>query len=85
MIGTAVFILAAQFAPVTGACMNPARDLGPRIITHFAGWGAANLSFGWWAYSAGPVIGAILGGALYNNVLVPQPKSKLQQQIETAL
>ena len=51
--------------------MNPARDLGPRLVTHMAGWGAANLSYGWWAYTAGPVVGAILGGALYQQILQP--------------
>jgi glycerol uptake facilitator-like aquaporin len=36
--------------PISGASMNPARSLGPDIVsTDFTGW---------WVYVAGPVIGA---------------------------
>lgn len=66
--------------------MNPARDLGPRIITHLAGWGAANLSYGWWAYSAGPMIGGILGGALYNGLYIPKKQDiEIQKKVESQL
>ncbi|HVB41113.1 MAG TPA: aquaporin [Streptosporangiaceae bacterium] len=39
-------------APVSGASMNPARSLGPAIV--LGDWTA------WWAYVAGPLIGATL-------------------------
>jgi glycerol uptake facilitator protein len=74
-IAALVFTVASQGAPVTGCGMNPARDLGPRIITQMAGWGRANWSFAWWAYTAGPIVGACLGGFLYNQILaLPEPK-----------
>ena len=45
--------------------MNPARDLGPRLVTAVTGWGTLALSPGWWAFTIGPCIGAVLGGAAY--------------------
>ena len=56
-------VLVGVFGPVTGCGMNPARDLGPRLVTMLGGWGATALTPGWWAFTAGPCIGAVLGGA----------------------
>eukprot|EP00729_Bicosta_minor_P001899 gene1899-1396_t len=46
--------------------MNPARDLGPRVVTMLTGWGKASFNPGFWIYTAGPLVGAVAGGALYN-------------------
>jgi aquaporin Z len=46
-------ILAGLFgAPVSGASMNPARSLGPALV--LVDWTS------WWAYLAGPLIGALI-------------------------
>ena len=66
LIGATVAALAAQYGAVTGCGMNPARDLGPRLVTACAGWGRASLSQAWWAYTVGPMAGALVGGALYD-------------------
>ena len=42
--------------------MNPARDLGPRLVATLAGWRGP----GTVVYTAGPVLGAIAGGGLYD-------------------
>jgi len=65
LIGGAVMALVGMFGPVTGCGMNPARDLGPRLITGMAGWKGAALSPGWPIYTVGPLIGGVLGGAFY--------------------
>lgn len=54
--------------------MNPARDLGPRLVSALAGWGSAALSTGWWVYSTGPIVGGILGGAAYNGLMKAKKK-----------
>lgn len=64
-----VATLVAIFGPVTGCGMNPARDIGPRVVTAMAGWGAVARSRGWWVYTIGPVVGAVSGGAAYGYLL----------------
>lgn len=61
LIGGTVMTLVAVFGPVCGAGMNPARDLGPRLVTLAAGWRGAALH-GVGVYTVGPVLGALLGG-----------------------
>jgi len=65
LVGATVTTLVGIFGPVTGCGMNPARDLGPRLVTAAAGWGPAARSPGWWIYTAGPILGGVLGGAFY--------------------
>ena len=56
-IGSTVALCALMGGPVSGASMNPARTLGPALIS--GEWTAA------WIYFVAPVMGAILGAALY--------------------
>ena len=69
LIGATVTTLIVGGGPLTGCGMNPARDLGPRIITMLSGWGGASFNPGFWIYTAGPLVGAVAGGTLYNVLL----------------
>jgi glycerol uptake facilitator protein len=54
-------------APLTQCGINPARDLGPRLVAWTAGFGPAAFpgsQGGWWVYVAGPLAGALVGAAL---------------------
>ena len=68
-IGLTVTLLISLLGPLTMACFNPARDLGPRLFSTLAGWGSVPFTAngqGWWTvYIVAPIIGAQLGGALY--------------------
>ncbi len=51
-VGSTVALLGLFASPISGASMNPARTLGPDIVS---------LDFrGWWIYLVGPVVGAAL-------------------------
>jgi glycerol uptake facilitator protein len=68
-IGLTVTMLISLLAPLTMACFNPARDLGPRLFSSLAGWGSVPFTangMGWLTvYIIAPVLGGLLGGGIY--------------------
>jgi glycerol uptake facilitator protein len=68
-IGLAVAVLISVIAPLTQACFNPARDFGPRLFAYWAGWGEIAIPGprgGFFTvYILSPILGAVLGGAVY--------------------
>jgi glycerol uptake facilitator protein len=68
LIGLLVFAIGLSLGGPTGYAINPARDLGPRII-HFLlpipGKGTSDWSYAW-VPVVGPIIGGILGALLYH-------------------
>ncbi len=59
-IGGAVALDALFGGPLTGASMNPARSLGPALVS-------GDLS-SMWIYVVGPLVGAAVGAALYHTL-----------------
>lgn len=75
-IGLTVSALISVIAPLTQACFNPARDLGPRLFAYLAGWGAVAWpgwhDLGWLTvYIVAPLAGALAGASLYELLLRP--------------
>lgn len=69
LVGAAVLLIGMTFGYNSGYAINPARDFGPRLFTAFAGWGSEvfRASNGWWWVPiVGPLIGGVLGGAIYD-------------------
>lgn len=67
LIGLTVSMLICVFGPLTAAGINPARDLGPRIVAVAAGWGTYAFKH-CWVYAIGPLIGTIVGGAVHREL-----------------
>jgi MIP family channel proteins len=68
-VGALVVLIGMTFGFNAGYAINPARDFGPRLFTYFAGWGKRVFLAGdhwWWVPIAGPLIGGVLGGFIYN-------------------
>ena len=73
--GLAVTVIGMAFGLNAGYAINPARDLGPRLFTAVAGWGAEVFRAGgpwWWVPIVGPLVGAVLGGWVYDLVITRQ-------------
>ena len=63
IVGATVAGMICLVGPLTEAGFNPARDLAPRLVAALAG-GVGVFPAGWWIYSLGPVVGAVLGAAV---------------------
>lgn len=69
MIGLIVVAIGMSFGGLHGYAINPARDFGPRLLTMVAGFKNNGLTDGsgvFWVPIVGPILGGILGTALYD-------------------
>lgn len=73
LIGFIVVAIGLTFGTNAGYAINPARDLGPRLLTFAAGWGSkafpgngAWFSNYWWIPILGPLVGGVLGILIYD-------------------
>lgn len=76
-IGLSVALIISVIGPLTQACLNPARDWGPRLFTALAGWGKVAIpgpnGIGIvTVYIIAPILGASLGGVVYHGILRAQ-------------
>lgn len=72
IVGFSVGLLLIFFAPLSQACFNPARDLGPRIMLLLMGFGDTAFPgtgvFSWSVISTtiGPIIGGVASALIFN-------------------
>jgi glycerol uptake facilitator protein len=79
IIGLIVVVIGISFGANAGYAINPARDLGPRLLAGVAGWGAnaipgnyANMGGYMWVPIVGPLIGGALGALTYDFLIRDQ-------------
>jgi glycerol uptake facilitator protein len=74
-IGLTITVLISLLGPLTMACFNPARDLGARLFSSCAGWGALPFAVNGWGwltvYILAPILGGWLGAGFYTLVMAP--------------
>ncbi|WP_161498524.1 MIP/aquaporin family protein, partial [Streptococcus suis] len=71
IVGLIVFAIGFSLGSTTGYAVNPARDLGPRImhaILPIPNKGDSDWSYSWIPV-AGPILGGVAGAILYNLLL----------------
>ena len=72
IVGLLVIAIGSTWGYNAGYAINPARDFGPRLFTFVAGWGGDVFRAGnswWWVPIVAPVIGAVLGGFIYDALI----------------
>lgn len=79
-------VLMTALGPAIQVSLNPARDLGPRIVAYIAGWSTVAVpgpGAGLWAYQAGPLVGAGVATLLYDFSLQSISPSEPEQRRDT--
>jgi glycerol uptake facilitator protein len=69
MVGLVVVGIGMSFGAMHGYAINPARDLGPRLFTVVAGFRNNGITDGrpiWWIPIAAPLLGGLIGAAVYD-------------------
>jgi glycerol uptake facilitator protein len=73
VVGLVVVAIGISFGANSGYAINPARDLGPRLLAGIAGWGSnavpgdyGDISFYMWIPIVGPLVGAGIGAVVYD-------------------
>ncbi|HWI74926.1 MAG TPA: MIP/aquaporin family protein, partial [Baekduia sp.] len=73
IVGLIVVAIGMAWGTNAGYAINPARDLGPRLASFFTGYGGAwrdqNGDFYFWVPIVGPLIGGLIGAALYDGLV----------------
>jgi glycerol uptake facilitator len=77
VIGFIVYGIIILVGPITGAALNPARQVGPVIVEALIGFGKSSDRFGQlWVYIVGPIGGGLIGAFLYEFVGRRQPETE---------
>ncbi|MXM64135.1 MIP family channel protein [Streptomyces sp. HUCO-GS316] len=91
IIGFVVAAIGMSYGANAGYAINPARDLGPRLLTWAAGWedlampGTLSGAFSnyFWIPIVGPLIGGVIGVLVYDLFIGDVLHIRAQQHIET--
>ena len=69
VVGVLVAAIGMSFGANAGYAINPARDLGPRLLAAAAGWGSVAFPGAggyFWVPIVGPLVGGALGAVVYD-------------------
>jgi glycerol uptake facilitator protein len=92
VVGLVVVAIGISFGANSGYAINPARDLGPRLLAGIAGWGSnaipgdyGDISFYMWIPLVGPLVGAAIGAVVYDVFIrdVLRARGVAEEPVET--
>ncbi len=69
IVGLVVVVIGQSFGTMAGYAINPARDLGPRLLACVGGWGVTPFledNSYWWVPVVAPILGALVGIYAYD-------------------
>jgi glycerol uptake facilitator protein len=69
LVGLAVAAIGMSYGANAGYAINPARDLGPRLLAWVAGWGRVampGIHNYVWVPIVGPLVGGVIGAIVYD-------------------
>lgn len=87
-IGCSLTAVMAALGPLMQVSLNPARDLGPRIVAYLAGWSTVALPGPrneFVVYLFGPLVGALIAVPAYECVLLPAYRVVAESPTEALL
>ncbi len=90
IVGSTIGLLIMFVAPISQASFNPARDLGPRLVLLFMGFGeqafpGPNNGLSLVVTNVGPIIGGVLGALFFDKVMRPNIPGVEQESKLTTL
>ncbi|CAN9512428.1 unnamed protein product [Ophioblennius macclurei] len=88
LVGLLVLLIGLSLGCNSGYAINPTRDLGPRVFTAIAGWGADVFRAGngwWWVPLVAPSIGGVLGAGVYKVLVELHHRPESEKEREKAL
>ena len=71
LIGLTVGAIILIVAPYTQAGLNPARDLGPRLVAYLGGWKNAAFPSVSWSFLSVYILSPLVGGVLAHYLFIP--------------
>jgi glycerol uptake facilitator protein len=85
VIGFIVVVIGMAWGTDAGYAINPARDFGPRLASFITGYGSAWRDqyggFYWWVPIVGPIVGGLIGAAVYKLLIGYFLPSRAEQQV----
>ena len=84
IIGSTFALIISIIGPISAASLNPARELGPRLVLWAFGW-SSTAFYQLPLYLLAPIVGATIGGFFVDHILYSEPSFSIDSVEEETL